>query len=117
MQSLVLLLLILAAFWFWHSALRAREAARALARDLCRRAGVQLLDQTVALQRLRCMRVAGRGLGVRRDYRFEFSCDGSDRHQAMLSMFDDRVLMHSLAAADGAAVVGVMPVLPAPPAH
>jgi len=80
-ESLLQLLLVLAGFYVWQNALRARELARIFSRDLCSQARVQLLDQTVALQRLKLVRVAGRGLLLRRDYSFEFSVDGRDRHR------------------------------------
>jgi hypothetical protein len=66
LESLLPLVLVLAAFWLWQNALRARERARELARGLCARAGVQLLDETVAVQRLRLRRVPGEGLRLER---------------------------------------------------
>src|SRR6478609_6740079 len=72
---MLLLLLILAGAYAWQNALRARERARELGSDLCMQANVQLLDQTVALQRMRLIR-GPRGLRLRRDYRFDFSIDG-----------------------------------------
>jgi hypothetical protein len=52
-EPMLLLLLILAGAYAWQSALRERERARTLCFDLCMQANVQLLDQTVALQRMR----------------------------------------------------------------
>jgi hypothetical protein len=98
-ESLLPLLLILAGFYVWQSALRARELARALSRELCEGARVQLLDQTVALQKLRLLRVPARGVLLRRDYGFEFSIDGHDRHRGLLSIVDGRLLSHNMALA------------------
>jgi hypothetical protein len=97
-ESLLPLLLVLAGFYLWQNALRARELARNLSRDLCAQANVQLLDQTVALHRLKLVRIPSRGVYLRRDYGFEFSIDGKDRQRGALSIIDGRLLVHSLAA-------------------
>jgi len=96
-ESLLPLLFVLAAFYVWQNALRTRDLARILSRDLCSQAHVQLLDQTVALQRLKLVRVPARGLLLRRDYDFEFSIDGKDRHRGSLSILDGSLLVHNLA--------------------
>jgi hypothetical protein len=94
-EPMLLLLLILAGTYAWQNALRARERARMLCFDLCTRANVQLLDQTVALQRMRLIRVP-HGFRLRRDYRFDFSIDGRDRHRGTLSLVADELQTHSL---------------------
>lgn len=94
-EPMLLLLLILAGTYAWQNALRARERARTLCFDLCTQANVQLLDQTVALQRMRLIRVP-HGLRLRRDYRFDFSIDGRDRHRGTLSLVADELQTHSL---------------------
>ncbi|MEM9532228.1 MAG: DUF3301 domain-containing protein [Pseudomonadota bacterium] len=66
--------------WIWFDALRAREAAVAGAGKACRDAGVQLLDQTVRLSRMRLTRSLQGGLSWRRYYHFDFSEGGVDRH-------------------------------------
>ena len=66
-------------------ALAARERAIRYGRELCRDAGVQLLDQTVAMTRVRIERVDGLPTLVRR-YGFEISLDGSDRHRGHLDL-------------------------------
>jgi hypothetical protein len=96
-ESLLPLLLLLAGFQFWQNALRARDLARALGRELCESARVQLLDQTVALRRLRLVWIPARGPHLRRDYGFEFSTDGQDRQRGSLSVLGGRLLAHNLA--------------------
>jgi hypothetical protein len=95
-ETLLPPLLILAGFYFWHNALRARERARALSHALCARAGVQLLDQTVALRRVRLRRIPGRGLHVLRCYGFDVSTDGNDRRHGSLDMLDGDVASYDL---------------------
>src|SRR5512146_3083010 len=94
-EPMLLLLLILAGAYAWQNALRARERARMLCFELCAQANVQLLDQTVALQRMRLIR-APHGLQLRRDYRFDFSVDGRDRHRGTLSLVAGEVQTHTL---------------------
>ena len=102
-EPMLLLLLILAGAYAWQSALRERERARAMCFDLCMQANVQLLDQTVALQRMRLIR-GPRGLRLRRDYRFDFSIDGRDRHRGSLSLVAGELQTHSLAIIDVQAI-------------
>jgi Protein of unknown function (DUF3301) len=103
-ESLLPLLLLLGGFYAWQNAMTARETARRLCHDLCARAHLQLLDQTVALRGLRLIRVPARGLLLRRDYCFEFSADGKDRHRATMSMLDEQILVHNLPIAANATV-------------
>jgi hypothetical protein len=100
LEALLPLILILLGFYLWQSALKAREQARAISHALCARARVQLLDQTVALQRLGIARGADGWLHVRRRYRFELSIDGVDRHQGSLEILDGVLLSHSMPIAD-----------------
>lgn len=102
-ESMLPIIALLLAFWVWQNALRARERARELARALCARAGVQLLDQTVSLQRLRVRRVPGAGLRLLRRYRFEVSVEGHDRRHGSLDLLDGEVLGWDLPNADATA--------------
>jgi len=114
-ESLLPLLLILAGFYVWQGALRARELARTLSRELCAEAHVQLLDQTVALHKMRLVREQGHGLLPRRDYGFEFSVDGKDRHRGLLSVIDGRLLAHNMSLAAPPAIEAAGNVVPLPP--
>jgi hypothetical protein len=95
-ESFLTLLAILLAVYLWHNALGARELARLQCHELCARANVQLLDQTIALCGLRLIRIPGLGLRLRRDYRFEISIDGQDRHRGSLSLLDGHIMLHTL---------------------
>ncbi|MCK9537852.1 DUF3301 domain-containing protein [Dokdonella sp.] len=91
----IALLLVASLVWAWLDALRAREQAIRHGRALCREAGVQLLDQTVSLHRLRVARRDGLPALVRR-YAFEVSLDGSDRHRGHLDLGGHRLEAWSL---------------------
>lgn len=78
------------AVW-WYHALRLRERAIAHARHLCERHGLQLLDDSVALHRLRMNWRRGR-LHVIREYRFDTSLGGHDRRAASITLLGDRIV-------------------------
>ena len=83
--TFIFLLVIGAAVWFWMDVLDAREHAIRYGREICREAGVQLLDQSVSLTRLRIKRVESVPTLIRR-YGFEISLDGVDRHRGHLEL-------------------------------
>jgi uncharacterized protein DUF3301 len=95
-ETMICLILLLAALYAWQNALRARDLARALGHDLCVKAGVQLLDQSVSLSGVGISRNAEGRLCLRRNYAFEISLDGRDRHRGGLQMLDGRLLSWSL---------------------
>lgn len=97
---LLALLALLAALYLWQNALRARDQARAIGHELCARAGVQLLDQSVALAGLALTRNGEGQLRLRRRYTFEVSVDGHDRHRGGLTILDGRALSWSLPGSD-----------------
>lgn len=78
--------------WYWIGRMRSQELARATAKRACSAAGVQLLDDTVELLRLR---VRGDGRGhprFYREYRFEFTRDGSYRFRGEIAMLGPQIL-------------------------
>ena len=95
-DTLLPLILVLLAIYVWQVGLKSRERARQLGHELCARANVQLLDQTVSLQHLGFERGGDGRLHWRRRYRFEVSTDGVDRHQGTLDIMQDRLLGHGL---------------------
>jgi hypothetical protein len=82
----VLLLLLAIGAGLWREHMRAREAAMAWCRRICSEHGVQLLDDTVCLRRMRLRWAAGGRPVVQRVYGFEFSRTGADRHMARIGM-------------------------------
>lgn len=84
------LLAIGALVWIWMDAMAARERAVQIGQRLCRDAGVQLLDQSVALQRLRIRRTAG-GLALARRYHFDVSMDGADRISGHIDLLGEKL--------------------------
>ena len=64
---------------FWWTGARARELAVGHARLACRREGVQFLDQSVALARVRPARSARGTASLAREFSFEFTHRGEHR--------------------------------------
>jgi hypothetical protein len=82
-EHLLALLSVLGIGWLWLDGARAREMAVGLAQRACRDRGVQMLDQAVALRRIG-ISWRGRGLRLRRVYRFDFSEEGVGRRTGYL---------------------------------
>lgn len=85
--------MIAAGVVFWWSSLRARELAVATAKMQCQRQKVQFLDQTVALSRLKPVRLDTGNAGWQRQYRFEFTDDGARRDVGHLTLRGRRVTL------------------------
>lgn len=76
----------------WWDGLQKRELAIQAARRVCRQAGVQLLDETVSLDRLRLRRDAGQRLRLYREYAFEYSDTGDNRLPGRVYLLGGHVL-------------------------
>ena len=83
MDELVAIVALVLLGWFWLDSLRAREMATEICRAVCKQRDLQLLDQTVALRRLR-LRRTDTGLRWCRLYRFDFSEEGIGRRGGFL---------------------------------
>lgn len=90
----------------WYRAMEARERANAAVAGACRRAGLQLLDGTVAMSGLRLVRVPGSGFAVERSYNFDYSTDGYARRQGFVILVRGQVQTLGLAPGDGTAADG-----------
>ncbi len=82
--TLLWLLGLAALGWFWHASLQVRERATRAARGACDADGVQFLEETVALRRLRPCRDAAGRLVLCRVYQFDYSVDGASRQQGFV---------------------------------
>ncbi len=105
MDSAIGLLLALAgAVLWWYSAIQARDRARDVAREFCKRQGWQLLDQTVSLAAMRPTRVDDR-LCWRRRYRFDYSPDGGRRQRGELQLAGNRLERITAEFEDGRRII------------
>ena len=85
-DSLLPLLLLGLGAWFWLDSLRAKEIACGISRETCQRLGVQFLDDTVVLQRLRVRRNDAGHLRLLRTYQFDYTDTGTLRHKGTISL-------------------------------
>jgi hypothetical protein len=82
--------------WYWFAGMQVREQAVAVGRRACADAGLQFLDDSVALSRTRFARNSQGQLQFLRDYRFEFSDTGDNRRPGVIRMLGERVEWVSL---------------------
>lgn len=94
--EILLLAVFGAAAWYWYAGMQVREQAIAVGRRACVDAGLQFLDESVALSRTRFARNSQGQLQFLRDYRFEFSDTGDNRRPGVVRMLGDRVEWVSL---------------------
>lgn len=85
------LIVIGIALWFWRDSLGAREQARAASTRACQQSNVQLLDDTVALERLWLRRDHNGRLKWERLYVFEFTDTGHRRQTGSMLLIGWRV--------------------------
>jgi hypothetical protein len=81
---LTLLLVAVLAYVFWHRNLACRELANRIASETCGEAQVQLLDGTVAFSSFGAGRDAGGRWIMRRNYVFDYTDNGVNRHQGFV---------------------------------
>ena len=84
-ETLVFLFIATVLFWLWSASRARAETALAVARNLCARAGVQLLDGSVVFIGLRPARTRN-GLVWRWRYRYEYSSDSVNRSLGTISI-------------------------------
>ncbi len=96
MTEPLLILLCAAIGLFWYTALRDRETALQAARRACERHELQLLDETVAVSRLRPARDSSGQLRLRRSYGFEFTRDTDHRERGQVVLLGGRVIALTL---------------------
>ncbi|MGB9129574.1 MAG: DUF3301 domain-containing protein [Thiobacillus sp.] len=94
--EILLLGLFGAVAWYWYAGMQVREQAIAVGRRACADAGLQFLDESVALSRTRFARNSQGQLQFLRDYRFEFSDTGDNRRPGVIRMLGERVEWVSL---------------------
>ena len=86
-----MLIVVIAAAWFWLDSIAVRETAINTGRDLADRYDLQLLDETVACTRLRLGRNSRGRIQLMRTYDFEVSANGSDRLECNLLLLGNQL--------------------------
>lgn len=105
LSAILLLVLLFGSAWFWSDSLRARDRVIKICSRLCNDIGVQFLDETVALSRLRLRRNTNGGLQLIRHYTFEYSGTGADRWQGYALLYGMRMDSVQLQGPDGLTIL------------
>ena len=78
-------------FSLWLESTRVREIAVERARSQCHANGVQFLDDTASLAKMKLARDPNGRLTLQRTYTFEFSTTGNDRQLGRITMLGQAV--------------------------
>lgn len=90
-MQLFIILALAGVVWFWWDSSGAREAAISAATQTCKKAGVQLLDFTVGLRKIRLQRDNQGQMKLARLYSFEFTQTGSLRNHGYVVMLGKHI--------------------------
>lgn len=90
-EALVVIVLGVPAYAFWAAGRSAAEAAIEYGRRACAQAGVQWLDQSAHQVRLRLRRDRNGRLRWERQFQFEYSSLGEDRHAGLITLLGDEL--------------------------
>ncbi len=107
METFILIAIIAGIVWFWMDSLRSREFATKRCHMFCVENRVQLLDQSIHLNKVFPARKNGR-IKLRRFYVFEFSIDGADRYNGVAVEFGNNIEYLSLLHPEGEIIQGHM---------
>jgi hypothetical protein len=90
MMEWALLASLAAVVLWWLDSMRAREAALKAGKRACQGEGVQFLDDTLELRRVRLRRDNWGQLAFHREYQFEFSDTGDNRCEGKVATHGGR---------------------------
>lgn len=90
-MELALLLILITLTWFWLDSMAKRERAVLLGGELATRFNLQLLDETVACNRLWLARNSHGHVHFLRTYEFEVSANGADRLHCQLTLLGNQL--------------------------
>jgi len=88
----ILIIIILLVIGLWWDGLGAKEVAHSESKRLCKVHDVLLLDDTVALRRMRLSRHRTGRIGLYRRFMFEFTSDGDQRYKGHIDMLGEDIL-------------------------
>ncbi len=92
MSELTVIIILGTIGWLWYDSVKAKEIALFGTRIRCESRGLRLLDQTVALTHIRLRRDHSGQMRIEREYQFEFSINGDDRHEGEVTLLANRII-------------------------
>jgi hypothetical protein len=90
--ALWFLIIAFPAALFWSSSRAAAETAASFGRQLCQRAGVQWLDQSVHQVSIGLKRAESGQLRWQRVFKYEYSHDGQDRYAGHITLLGQKAV-------------------------
>ena len=96
MESYLLVLAVVGSLIYWYTAQQAKTNAVYYARRECEKQDVQLLDETVQQIKFSMSRNHQHRWRFWREYRFEYSVDGTNRCEGRLILLGHRLLRTAL---------------------
>jgi len=90
-MEIALLILLIALAWFWLDSMAKRERAILLGGELAQRMHLQLLDETVACNKIWLARNARGHAQFLRTYEFEVSASGAERLHCHLTLLGNQL--------------------------
>lgn len=90
-MEIALIVMLAITAWFWLDGIRAREIAVAAGQEAAEKSGLQFLDESVAMTRLRTGRNRAGRMQLLRTYGFEVSDTGSERLPCSVTLLGQRV--------------------------
>ena len=101
MGSIIAFLILAGIIWFWLDSTRTKELASYAAAQACKEMGVQFLDQTVSLEKLKRSRNHQGRFTFLRIYKFDFSVHGDQRFHGRAKMLGQKLLQMQLDKPEG----------------
>ena len=86
LNSLLMLITIVAVILLWYESLRFREQVTRMCRELCEQSDLQLLDQSISLSGISVARNRYGRWQLRRVYQFDVSHNGTDRYSGFVTL-------------------------------
>jgi len=86
MHDIVYLIALCLFIWFWLDSRRAHEFALGLSRHFCEQKQISLLDESVALDKMRLRRDDAGRMQIERSYLFEYTAHDEHRRQGRLTL-------------------------------
>ncbi len=90
LDDLILIALLLGVYLYWFNGQRIKEIAFQAVRAHCLSQDVQMLDEYVALNRIRLRRDQSGKIRLQRTFLFEFSSTGNERYNGVCIMLGQR---------------------------
>lgn len=91
MSSLAVLFLVALLGWAWQANLKCRDIAVQTGKASCAAQGLQFLDGTVSLRKIRPYYLNIDDFGIQRTYVFDYSADGISRQTGCIVLFNTRL--------------------------